>query len=90
METLLAIIGWAIFGLLIGGLARFLVPGPQPMGFLMTAVLGVVGSLAGGFLAYAIWGGEPLQASGWILSLVGAVLVLWIGLSLTGRSGRTV
>ncbi|MCD0458050.1 GlsB/YeaQ/YmgE family stress response membrane protein [Roseiconus lacunae] len=75
---LIPIIGWMLFGLLIGAVARLLVPGPQPMGLLMTMLLGVAGSFTGGFVAYLIFGGTPFQAVGWIGSLIGAVALLLI------------
>jgi uncharacterized membrane protein YeaQ/YmgE (transglycosylase-associated protein family) len=78
-----ALIAWTIFGLIAGGIARFLVPGHQPMGCFGTILLGIVGSLAGGFLSWLIWGGEPLQTSGWIMSILGAVLVLAISIRMS-------
>ena len=53
METVGTIISWAVFGLVIGLIARMLYPGRQPMGFIATMILGIVGSLLGGFLSYA-------------------------------------
>jgi uncharacterized membrane protein YeaQ/YmgE (transglycosylase-associated protein family) len=84
------IIGWIISGLIIGAIARLLMPGRQQMGILMTIVLGIVGALLGGGIAYMIWGepGEPFSAHAWpgyLLSIVGAMLVLWG----VGQSGRT-
>ena len=74
-----ALIGWMIFGLIVGALGRYLVPGTQPMGLLGTMLLGVIGSYVGGFLAYLIAGGSALQSSGWIASIIGAVVVVLIG-----------
>lgn len=81
---LFTIIGWIIFGLIVGAIARLLVPGRQSIGLLGTMALGVVGSFVGGFLAFLIFGGEAFRASGWIGSLIGAVLVVW----LADRFGR--
>jgi uncharacterized membrane protein YeaQ/YmgE (transglycosylase-associated protein family) len=71
--------------LIVGLIARFLVPGAQRLGLVLTIVLGIVGSFVGGFIHWMIWGvkGEPFSLSGnawqgWILSIVGAALVLWI------------
>jgi uncharacterized membrane protein YeaQ/YmgE (transglycosylase-associated protein family) len=74
------IIGWIVFGLLVGIIARFLIPGPQPMGIIMTTVLGVIGSFLGGTLYSLFQGGSITQpvASGWIGSIVGAILLLLI------------
>jgi uncharacterized membrane protein YeaQ/YmgE (transglycosylase-associated protein family) len=76
------IIGWLIFGLIVGALARLLVPGPTDFrGCLPTIVLGMVGAVVGGFI------GKQLNIAGWhfLLSLLGAVLVLVIYQSIVGR-----
>ncbi len=73
---LIPIIGWMISGLIIGLIARALVPGRQAIGLLRTMLLGIVGSFIGGFAGFLIMGGEPLQASGWIGSIIGAVVLL--------------
>ena len=88
MDLLWAIIVWAVFGIVAGAIARLLVPGRQPIGILGTMLVGIVGSFVGGFLAWMIWGGEPLQASGWIGSIIGAVVVLavWVGMSSRRRT----
>jgi uncharacterized membrane protein YeaQ/YmgE (transglycosylase-associated protein family) len=86
MEMLWAIIGWCLFGLVAGAIARLLVPGRQSMGILMTIVLGIIGSLVGGLIGYMIMGqGDPLQPSGWIMSIVGAVIVLGLYVAMTRR-----
>jgi uncharacterized membrane protein YeaQ/YmgE (transglycosylase-associated protein family) len=92
----MSIIGFLIFGLIIGLIARAIYPGRQPMGWIMTAVLGMIGSLVGGLIGHAIWGGNSradgswgFTPGGWILSIVGAILVLWVYLAMTGRR-RTV
>jgi uncharacterized membrane protein YeaQ/YmgE (transglycosylase-associated protein family) len=74
------IIGWIIFGLLVGIIARFVLPGPHPMGMIMSTLLGVAGSFVGGMIANLLQGGsltDP-RASGWIGSVIGAVLLLLI------------
>ena len=85
METLGTIISWAVFGLVIGLVARLLYPGRQPMGFFATMILGVVGSLLGGFISY-LFGFRPEEGAfrdgGWIMSVIGAMIVVWIGLFL--------
>jgi uncharacterized membrane protein YeaQ/YmgE (transglycosylase-associated protein family) len=62
------------------------------MGFVATMILGIVGSLLGGFLAY-LFGFRPEQAAfqgaGWIMSIVGAIIVVWSGLFIGSRSGAT-
>ena len=89
METLGTIISWAVFGLVIGLIARFLYPGKQPMGFLATMALGIVGSLVGGFISWG-FGFRPEEGmfrdGGWIMSIVGALVVVWIALFISSRS----
>ncbi|MDX1449020.1 MAG: GlsB/YeaQ/YmgE family stress response membrane protein [Acidimicrobiia bacterium] len=68
-----------IVGLIVGLIARFLVPGPDPMGLLATMVLGVVGSFVGGLILSLLTEGElALTTSGWIGSIVGAIVALLI------------
>ena len=81
----LSIIGWILFGLVVGLLARLLVPGRDPMGWLATLLLGVVGSVVGGLIAYALrLGTEPYAPAGWLLSIIGAVVALLGYYALTG------
>jgi uncharacterized membrane protein YeaQ/YmgE (transglycosylase-associated protein family) len=71
--------GLLIFGFVVGLVARALMPGPQPMGFLKTAFLGVTGSFVGGFLASVLYGGPllgPVYPAHFFGSVIGAVLVL--------------
>ncbi len=72
-----SILGWVISGLIIGLLARLLVPGPDPMGWLATIALGIVGSVVGGLLTYVLrLGYTPYEPAGWIFSIVGAIVAL--------------
>jgi uncharacterized membrane protein YeaQ/YmgE (transglycosylase-associated protein family) len=73
-----SIIGWIVFGFIVGVIARFILPGPQPMGIVLTTVLGIVGSFVGGYLGMLVHGGpiDASQPAGWIGSIVGAVLLL--------------
>ena len=92
METVGTMISWAVFGLVIGLIARFLYPGRQPMGFLATMVLGILGSFVGGFISFA-FGFDPeegaFQGSGWIMSIIGALIVVWAGLFISSRTTTT-
>jgi uncharacterized membrane protein YeaQ/YmgE (transglycosylase-associated protein family) len=85
-------ISWAVFGLVIGLIARMLYPGRQPMGYIATMILGIIGSLLGGFISY-VFGFRPEEAAfsggGWIMSIVGALIVVWIGLFIGSRSTST-
>ncbi len=77
-----------IVGVIIGGLARLLVPGRDPMGCFMTALLGIGGSLLGGFIASLIWRNEGtgFRPAGFLLSLAGAIILLLIWRQLRGRT----
>jgi len=75
----MGIIGWIVIGLIAGVIARWLMPGPDPMGWLGTIVLGIVGSLVGGTLLNLLFGGGlELAASGILGSILGALIALWI------------
>ncbi|HUQ72768.1 MAG TPA: GlsB/YeaQ/YmgE family stress response membrane protein [Planctomycetaceae bacterium] len=90
MNTIGAIVVWCVFGLIVGFVARALYPGRQPMGVGMTMVLGIVGSLVGGFIAWAVNGGPErgvFDGSGWFMSIVGALIVVWAGLAF-GKPNR--
>jgi uncharacterized membrane protein YeaQ/YmgE (transglycosylase-associated protein family) len=86
----MGIIAWIVFGFVIGLLARAVVPGRQSMGFIMTTVLGVAGSLIGGLVAAAITGSPitELRGAGFLGSLVGAVLLLAIAGAVLGSRRR--
>jgi uncharacterized membrane protein YeaQ/YmgE (transglycosylase-associated protein family) len=89
METIGTIIAWAVFGLVVGAIARFLYPGRQPMGIMMTMVLGIVGSLLGGFVSWMLGFDPqdgPFQGAGWIMSIIGALIVVWSGLFMASRT----
>jgi len=70
---------WTILiGFVAGLIARALMPGPNPMGFILTAVLGIVGAVVANFLGRTLgWYGEG-QAAGLVASVVGALIVLFV------------
>lgn len=74
------IIAMVIIGIIAGYVARLLVPGPDPMSFVGTVVLGIAGSFVGGFLGYVLFdkdiGDGALQASGIVGSVIGAIVLL--------------
>lgn len=89
MGVLWSIITWALFGLVIGAIARLLYPGRQTMGIAMTMVLGIVGSLIGGFISW-LFGFDPqdgpFQGAGWIMSIVGGLIAVWSALAMSRRT----
>lgn len=74
----MGILGWIIFGLVIGALAKLIMPGKDPGGFVVTTVLGIVGALLGGFLGRLIGLYKEDEPAGFIGALVGAILLLWL------------
>ncbi len=84
--TLTTLIGWILFGFIVGLLGRFLVPGKQPLGFIGTTLLGIAGSFAGGILAAPLTGGKLGDTSGWMMSSIGATIVLALYLYFSRRS----
>lgn len=78
------IIGWLLFGLIVGAIAKFLMPGNDPGGWIVTILLGIAGSFVGGFLASALLGRTD-QTAGWIGSIIGAMLLLFIYRLIVGR-----
>lgn len=75
---IVTLIGWIVFGLVVGLIARAIFPGTQSMGLVATTVLGIVGSILGGLFG-SLMSGAPLAAShpaGWIGSILGALVVL--------------
>ena len=82
------VIGWIIFGLIVGAVAKLLMPGRDPGGIIVTMALGIAGAVLGGFIGRALgWYGEQ-DAAGFLMSLVGAVLLLWIYRMMVGRRQR--
>ncbi len=73
---MLTISVWIVSGLIVGVVARFLMPGQDPGGATVTSLLGVVGALVGGFIGQALGLFGPGQTAGFVMAIVGAVLVL--------------
>ena len=74
---MLHLLGQALFGLVVGAIAKLVFPGPDPGGMLVTALLGLVGSMVGTFVGRALWGGADYSA-GWITSILGTIVILAI------------
>jgi uncharacterized membrane protein YeaQ/YmgE (transglycosylase-associated protein family) len=74
---MLHLLGQALFGLVVGALAKLVFPGKDPGGVIVTALLGLIGSLLGTVLGRALWGGADYSA-GWITSILGTIVLLAI------------
>lgn len=86
-------IGQLIGGLIVGILARLLLPGKEafpdgPLGWILTAVLGIAGAFVGTYVGGALWGGEN-YAAGWVMSIIGAILLLLLYRLVMGRKTST-
>jgi uncharacterized membrane protein YeaQ/YmgE (transglycosylase-associated protein family) len=92
---MLSLLSWIVTGLIVGLIARALVPGRQHVGFILTVLLGIAGACVGGLISSAIWPtwtNDPnvdRMWPGWLMSIVGGVLVLWVYLAATRQRGTT-
>ena len=72
------LIGTILVGLIVGAIARWIMPGEQKMGWIMTIVLGIVGAFVAGYVGRMFGWYEPGEGAGWIASVVGALVVLFV------------
>ena len=74
----MAILSWLISGLIIGALAKFIMPGRDPGGIIITILIGIAGAFIGSYAGQAMGWYQPGQAAGWIVSILGAIVLLAI------------
>jgi uncharacterized membrane protein YeaQ/YmgE (transglycosylase-associated protein family) len=86
----MSILWTIIIGLIVGALAKLVMPGKDPGGIIITILLGIVGAFVGTFLGRALGLYAEGQAAGWIMSLLGAIIVLAIYRMVAGRRGPVV
>lgn len=91
----MGIIGWIAIGAVAGIIAKAIYPGAEDFGIILTILLGIAGALLGGFVAWAVGAGDPIDeffdVSTWIASIVGAFVILIIYSALGGsRTSRRV
>jgi uncharacterized membrane protein YeaQ/YmgE (transglycosylase-associated protein family) len=79
------ILGWIVFGLIIGIIAKLVMPGRDPGGIIVTILLGIVGAVLGGYIGQAVGLYGPNQSAGVFMSILGAVLVLFVYRLIVGR-----
>ena len=72
----MGILAWILFGLVVGIIAKLLMPGRDPGGMIVTILLGIAGALLGGFIGRAMGFYGPNEAAGWLVSILGAILLL--------------
>lgn len=74
----MGILAWVLFGLVVGIIAKLLMPGRDPGGFIITILVGIAGAVLGGFIGRAMGFYGPNETAGWIVSIVGAMLLLFL------------
>jgi uncharacterized membrane protein YeaQ/YmgE (transglycosylase-associated protein family) len=72
----MGILSWILFGLVVGVIAKLLMPGRDPGGFIVTILLGIAGALVGGFVGRAMGFYGENESAGWIMSILGAIVLL--------------
>jgi uncharacterized membrane protein YeaQ/YmgE (transglycosylase-associated protein family) len=72
----MGILSWILFGLVVGVIAKLLMPGRDPGGFIVTILLGIAGALIGGFIGRAMGLYQANEGAGWIMSILGAIVLL--------------
>ena len=82
------ILGWILFGLIVGALAKLVMPGRDPGGIIITMLLGIAGAVIGGFVGRAMGFYGPNESAGFLMSFVGAVILLALYRMFVGR--RTI
>ena len=82
------ILGWILFGLVVGVIAKLVMPGRDPGGIFVTIILGIVGAVVGGYVGRALGFYGPGQSAGILMSIAGAILLLAVYRMFTRR--RTV
>ena len=75
---MVGIVGWILFGLVVGVIAKLIMPGRDPGGLIVTILLGIVGAVVGGFIGRSLGYYGPQQTAGWLMSIAGAIVVLMI------------
>jgi uncharacterized membrane protein YeaQ/YmgE (transglycosylase-associated protein family) len=71
-------LGWIIFGLVVGALAKLVMPGRDPGGFIITILLGIAGAVLGGFLGRALGFYGPQESASFFMAFLGSLLLLWL------------
>ena len=78
------ILGWIVFGLIVGIIAKLLMPGRDPGGFIITALLGIAGAVMGGLVGRALGFYGPGEPAGFLMSIVGSLILLFLYHKLRG------
>ena len=74
---MLYILSWIVYGLVVGLIAKSLHPGEDPVGFLPTIGIGIIGSYVGGFIYFLLGRGDAFSTSGIVMGVIGGVIFCW-------------
>lgn len=83
------ILGWILFGLVVGALAKLIMPGKDPGGIIVTILLGIAGARLGGWIGQMLGLYQPGEAAGFLMALLGAIILLAIYRMARGRRTTT-
>lgn len=81
----MGIIGWMLFGLIVGALAKLVMPGKDPGGVIVTSLIGIVGAMIGGFIGRTLNLYGPNEPAGFFMAFLGAIILLWLYRMVTAR-----
>jgi uncharacterized membrane protein YeaQ/YmgE (transglycosylase-associated protein family) len=81
----MSILGWILFGLVVGVVGKFLMPGRDPGGFVLTILLGIAGALIGGFVGQSLGFYQPGEPAGFVMAVIGSIILLLLYRMFVGR-----
>jgi uncharacterized membrane protein YeaQ/YmgE (transglycosylase-associated protein family) len=81
----MTILGWILFGLVVGALAKLVMPGRDPGGIIVTILIGIAGAVLGGFIGRAFGFYREGEPAGWVMAFLGSVLLLFLYRLMVGR-----
>ena len=84
----MSVIGWIVFGLIVGVVGKLLMPGKDPGGFLATVAIGIIGALFGGMLGRMVGMYGQDDPVGFVMAVIGAILFLWLYRVITRRGDK--
>ena len=82
----MGILGWILFGLIVGALAKLVMPGKDPGGIIVTMLLGIAGAVLGGFAGRALGFYGEGESAGWLMAILGAIILLGVYRMATRRT----
>jgi uncharacterized membrane protein YeaQ/YmgE (transglycosylase-associated protein family) len=82
---MISVLGWILFGLIVGAVAKLIMPGRDPGGIIVTMFLGIAGALVGGWIGRVLGFYGPGNAAGFVMAVVGSIILLYVYRLLTHR-----